>query len=206
MQRLVTAIVAGFALLFPGAIHAGGFGTAGTPLQVTLMREEAEFEVPFYDAFITVGENKFTFVVPQGFRLKGDPALGRLTLGTLDGDRFISFTILNSGPTDSSQINMEACRALVLKQHPGGKILKELSAGVCGRPGRGLDIQWKATEELYQYERIVFVPTAFGLFEFTATSGRNAFPQSQAGLGLVMATFRASTDGKFRPVHMEDVN
>lgn len=206
MQRIVPVITVGLALLFPGTIHAGDPETAGKPLQVALMQEAAEFAVPYYDAFITAGENKFTFVVPQGFRLKGDPAKGRLTLGTLEGDSFISFSILSSGSINGTQMDKEACRALVLKQHTGGKILKECSGGVCGGTGQGFDIVWKATEDLCEYERVVFVPTAFGLFEFTAASGSNAFPQCKANLGLVMTSFRAGTDGKFRPVRIPPVN
>jgi len=206
MRRLFIVIAIGLALLCGGTIHAGDPEVAGTPLNVTLMQEAAEFEVPYYDAFISAGANKFTFVVPQGLRLKGDPATGRLTLGNLEGTCSLAFTILGSAPVGGSQVNPEACRAFLLKQHPGGKILNEFSASVCGGSGQGFDIRWKATEDLYQYERMAIVPTAFGLFVFTATSGRDRFEESRANLGLVLRTFRAGKDGKFKPVHIQLVN
>jgi len=206
MRRAIDLIAAVFCLLFPGTIHAGDTYGAGTPMQVTLMQQEAQTEVPFYSAFITAGEKKFTFVVPQGFRVKGDPATGKLIIGNLEGDCSVSFSILSSTPVEGGQVNEEACRALVLKQHPGGKILEGFCPRVCGKSGQGFDIQWKAAENLYQYERIAFVPTAFGFFVFTASSGRSRFSETQGNLGLIMATFRGSTNGKFDPVHIMGVN
>lgn len=206
MRRIYTLLATGFSLLVPGIIHADDAESVRVPLEVSLIQEAAEFEVPYFDAFITAGENKFTFIVPQGLRVKGDPAKGRLTLGNLDGDCSISFSILRSASMEGTQVNVGACRALVLSQHSGGKILKELSANVCGRTGQGFDIEWKPTEDMYQYERIVFIPTKFGMFVFTATSGYNGFPKSQSNLGLVMSTFRASTDGKFKPAQIAPVN
>lgn len=201
MQRFIPSIALGFALLSSGAVHAGEMDASEKTIQVSIMQEPAGFEDPFFCAYVTAGENKFTFVVPQGLRLKGDADSGRILLGNLQGDRTVSFTMLNPG-TAGSELNVESCRAFLLKRHPEGKILKEFSAGVLGKAGQGFDVQWKATENLYQCERIVFVPTQFGMFIFSATAARSSFLDAQSNLGLLMTTFRASTDGKFRPVHI----
>jgi hypothetical protein len=200
MHRTLPLIAVGFALLC-GPAQAVDPYAAGTPLQVTLMQEAGGFEIPFYDAFITVGENKFTFVVPQGFRLKNDPATGRLVLGNENGDCYLCFTILSS-TAEASEMSADACRACLLKQHPSGKIFQEFSPGVAGHAGRGFDIQWKATEEITLCERFALVPTVYGTFVFTAISSRNHFSTSKANLGLVTGTFRVGTDGKFKPVHI----
>src|ERR1700677_4368781 len=103
MRRATLVIAAGIALC-TGIAQAGDPSGNGKPLQVSIMQEAAGFEIPYYDAFITAGENKFTFVVPQGFRLKGDPMQGRIILGNRDGDCSLTFAILGSGSTDEGQL------------------------------------------------------------------------------------------------------
>jgi hypothetical protein len=199
MRHRVTIIALCPLLLFSGIVHAGETSGGKSPMVVEFRREAANFEDPFYTAYITVGESKFTFLVPQGFRIKGDTTTGVLRLCNREGNTAITFAILGQA---EGELSADSYRQSLLKQHPGGKIVQELSAGVIGRSGPGFDIQWKAAEDIYQCQRAVFVPTTFGVFQFTTTTGRNAFPDSQRDLGLVMATFRASTDGKFKPVHI----
>jgi hypothetical protein len=201
MQRAIPAILVGFALVITGSARAQGPAGTTLPLQVTLLQEPAEFEIPFYDALITVGENKFTFVVPQGFRLKSDPGAGKVILGNQEGDCSFTFSILGSSP-DASPSSPAAWRAFLIRMHPEAKVLQEFTTGVAGHSGPAFDIQWRATEEIYQCERIAFVPSAYGTLVFSATSGRNAFPQTQGNFGLITGTFRASTDGKFRPIQI----
>ena len=56
--------------------------------------------------------------------------------------------------------------------------------------------------DLVQSERVIFVPTAAGVLEFTATTTRANFTQLQAGLDFILGTFALSTNGKLEVVHL----
>jgi hypothetical protein len=206
MKRIRTIITLGLAVLLAGAAWAGNLGSAARPLQVTILQEPANFADPFYSAYVTAGELKFTFIVPQGFRLTSDPATGRLVLGNREGDRTLSLALLGAEPADASEVNDEACRAFVLRMHPEGRITGEFPAGAAGRSGHGFDVQWKVGENLYECQRIALIPTAFGTFIFSATTGRNHFADAQSDFTQIITTFRASTNGKFDPAHIDPVN
>lgn len=206
MRLILSLTAAVFALVPAGTAKADELEAAGTPLRVLLMQEPADFEIPFYDAFVTAGEDKFTFVVPQGFRLKGDPGAGRLLLCNPEGDCALSFTIVKNGENQGEPMSAEALQAAVLKLHPHAVMLKEFSASTISQCGPGVDIQWKAEGEIYQCERLSLIRTSYGTFIFTACSSRRRFSEAQSDIGLIMATFRASKDGKFRPLQIEGAN
>jgi len=202
MQKFTAVIGFGFGILFAAPLHAANLNGTPIPLEVKIMQEPTEFADPFYSAFITSGENKFTFMIPQGLRLVGDTDSGRITLGNQAGNCSMSFTILSCSYGEDEGLNVETCRAEVLKNHENGKILQEFSGGILGRSGPGFDVQWKVAENLYQCERVVYIPTAYGIAVFRASAGRSGFTDAQSKLGLMMSTFRDSKDGKFRPIHI----
>lgn len=205
MQRLFAVLLIGAAIRLADPVCAGETESGARPLQVTIRQELAEYEKPYYSAYVTAGETKFTFIVPQDFRLKSGPDAERLVIGNTTGDSSISFAIFGSG-SQEAEMTAEACRATALKLHPEGRILQEFLPRTIGKNGQGVDVEWKVAENLYQCERIACIPTQFGLFVFTATSGRKDFSNGQANLELILTTFRASTDGKFHPAHIQPIN
>jgi hypothetical protein len=205
MHRIFAFVTLGLALQFNSPLSAGELSGAEHPLQVNIMEEPAQFTEPYHCAFITAGENKFTFIIPQGFRLKSDPASGRLVIGNSTGVGSISFAILSSDP-DGSPITSEECRAAALRMHQDARIVQGFTPRVLGRSGQGVDLEWKVSDGLYECQRVAYVPTPFGVFMFTATSGRKGFPEIRDGLDVVLATFRSSTDGKFHPAHIDTTN
>jgi hypothetical protein len=194
--RLVIAFCSVWML--SGSIHAQVLTPKVVPLEVTIDREPVDYSDPFYRANISTGTIKCSLLVPQGFRLKGDPSLGKLILSNLGGDSSVSFGLLGPLPEGSSELSAEYYRAVVAKQYPNAKILKEFTKLVSGRMGPGFDIQWKATEELYQNKRIVFIPSGAGVLEFTVTGGNRDFSVAQGNLDSVMGSFCYCTSGKLK--------
>src|SRR5271155_5703816 len=96
MRHLATVLTLGTLVACSPLVRAADLDSSRRPLQVNIMQEPAEFEDPYYCAYVTSGDAKFTFVIPQGFRLKGDTSAGGVFLGNQNGDSTLSFAILTS--------------------------------------------------------------------------------------------------------------
>lgn len=180
-----------------GTLQAGEASAGSMPLSVTLERLPVRSLEPLYRVYVTSETGKFTFIIPAGFRLRGDPADGKLKLGNLEGNCQITFAILDPAPCDSQPLNADNYRDLVQARHPKGKIIERLSPSAAERDGVGYDMQWQTTNKFAQCTRAAFVPSNAGLLEFSATSNPNDFSALRYQLGQVMATFQATTpDGK----------
>ncbi len=176
--------------------------TAPLPLQVWLRREAAPFVEPRYTAMITAGKDKFAFLVPDGFFLRGDPSSGTFTLANAEGNSSISFTMLPPPSFDAPPFSADACRDWVLRDYAGGKIIKEFSASAAGGRGPGFDIQWKTSGGFVQCKRVLFVSNGAGILKFTATSNLDHFDSVKSVLTRMLLTFQLGADGvlKVRPV------
>lgn len=200
MFRQSIAIILCASLLPAGAALAGEARTEVIPLQATLQKEPVQFTVPVYRAYASAGNDRFAFLVPKGFWLQGDPALGKLTLVNTEGNSTITFAIADPRPVET--ITADFYRELVLKENPTGKIVQELTSGAAGRSGPAFDVQWKAGGDLVQIRRVIFIPTSAGVLEFTATTTHANFPTLQTGLDLILTTFLYSTNGKLEVPHL----
>ena len=169
--------------------------TAPMPLQVWLRREAAEFVEPRYTAMITAGKDKFAFLVPLEFYLRGDPSSGTLTLANAGGNSSITFAILPPLSFDASPVSADTCREWVLRDYPGGKITQEFSAVASAGKGPGFDLQWKASGGFIQCKRVLYIATGTGVLKFTATASSNHFDSVKSVLNGLMQTLRYSADG-----------
>ena len=191
------AIVLCSVRVLTGTIQAGDASANSTPLSVTLEQVPLHSAIPIYRAFVKAETGKFTFVIPAGFRLKGDTSEGKLKLSNLEGNCQITFSILDPAPCDSQPLNADAYHDLVQARHPKGKIIERLCPGVADRDGVGFDMQWETTNKFAQCSRMAFVPSNAGLMEFSATSSPQDFSVLRYQLNQVMGTFQVTTpDGK----------
>jgi hypothetical protein len=151
---------------------------------------------PIYRAYVTAESGKFTFVLPRGFRVKDDSG-AKLTFANLEGNFQITFSILDSTPSDSQPLNTDAYRDVVQARYPRGKIIEELCPAAAGRIGVGFDMQWMTTNKLTRCTRTAFVPSIAGVLEFSATCDAKDFPELRYQLNQIMSGFLATTpDGK----------
>lgn len=152
---------------------------------------------PLYRAYVTSETCKFTFLIPGGFRIKGDSET-KIKLSNLEGNCQITFSILDSAPCDAQPLSADNYRDLVQARHCKGKIVEQLTPGAAGRDGVGFDMWWETTNKFIQCTRTAFVPSSVGLLEFTATSGPNDFSSLRSELNQIMGTFQAGApDSKF---------
>jgi hypothetical protein len=168
------------------------------PLQVRLRKEEAEFVVPRYTAFVTMdgmGSDKFAFLVPESFLIRGDPKSGILTLANPQGSWSITCSILDTRWTDSSTLNADDYRESVLKDYPSATILQEFSRNFFGGSGPVFDLQWKTSSGFIQCKRVMFLSSPFGMLKLTATASRKDFDTVNSILSSMLASFRYSNNG-----------
>jgi hypothetical protein len=195
MRHFAIAIVLCSLCALTNPAQAQDNAVAPSPLQVWMRREAAPFADPRYTAMITAGKNKFAFLMPSGFFLRGDPASGTLTLANAEGNSSITFSILSPGSSDASGLSADTCRDWVLRDYSSGKITQEFAASAAGGKGPGFDLQWKASGTMVECKRVMFVSSNAGVLKFTATSNSNHFESVKSVLRSLLMTFRFSTDG-----------
>jgi len=191
-----------FGMLFGGKVCAGD-SYVPPPMQVLVRTELPNVQPPFHRAFVTSETNKFAFLIPDGLQVHNDPLHGRINLSNVEGNRNISFAILDPAPSEGRELSADAYRELVLDSFSNAKILEENSRVAAGRSGPAFDIQWTSAG-IVQHTRVVFVATAAGVLEFTATTSPDKLSELDTDLNLVLVTFCFSTNGKLEVPMVSD--
>lgn len=147
-------------------------------------------------AYITIGTNKFGFVMPAGFRLETKDAQ-KVTLVSADLSCLLSFRVLESLPPGTTELDPSLYRDLLLSRHPGGKILEEFSQTAVNRSGPVFDLRWNATGAVQRRERVLLIPSDAGVLEFSLVSSLENFEAGRQGFNALLITFRAAdADGR----------
>ena len=163
-------------------------------LEVSLVRQVVEGMAPALHVFINMGFKEYALQVPDGFRMQNEAAQGRLLLQRTDNSCWISFRIIKT-PVGGVNLSTSACRDWVLGEHPNAKITAESSANAGNNGGPAFDLQWK-TGGFQQSSRVVYIPSAVGILEFTLVSSTSHFGDSVNYLKNVLASFRLCPNGK----------
>ena len=147
--------------------------------------------MPVNRAFVTCGTNKFTFLMPDGFRLDiSQPR--KLTLVSADLSCLLTWRVLGPMPPEGTPLNHALYRNVLLSQHPGGKILEEFSLAALGRFGPAFDLRWGASGGLARRERIMFIESLAGVVEFSLVSSLEKFEAGKQEFDAWRLSFRAS--------------
>ena len=189
-------------LMSDGMVRAGDSYTP-PPMQVFIRTELPSVQPPFHRAFVTSETNKFAFLVPDGLQLHSDPLRGRINLSNVEGNRYISFSILDPSPSEGRQLNVDVYRDVVMNSFSNAKILEESSRVAAGHNGPAFDVQWMSAG-IVQHTRVVFVATGAGVLEFTASTSPDKFRALDSDFSLVLGTFSYSTDGKLEVPPVSD--
>ena len=187
-----------------GVVRAKDATRGPGPLKVTLEREPVALVDPRYQAYVTDGSNNFAFRVPPGYRLTGDPGTGTLTLGNREGNSTITFTIYGSALEDGQGLSPEVFRELLLNQYSSATITREFNKASGSSSGPGFDLQWKASGEIVECKRLVYLATPAGVLEFAGTADRNNFSGLKSALDFLLGTLMSSKDGKVKIPPMLD--
>lgn len=195
MRLAALALALGSLTTFAGPAQAQDAESAPLPLQVWLRREAAPFVITRYTAMISQSKNKFAFLVPEKFYMRGDPASGTFTLANAEGNCSMTFSVIPNDSSDGTGISNDDLRERALRQCPKGKIVEEFQGSAAGGQGPGFDLQWKVSDKVTECRRVVFIFTKAGILEFTATASSDNFEKAKSVLKGTFMSFRLSTDG-----------
>jgi hypothetical protein len=168
---------------------------ASNAFTTRIKAEEVVGSQPIERAYITCGTNQFAFAVPPGYRADASNPK-RVTVTSAD----LSITITFALSEDIGRIQMaesaEACRATLLEQYGGAKIISEFSKRAAGHDGPAFDLNWTNPGKSDESLRVAFIPSCAGLMEFTGKSHPDKFDQARYALNFIMLSFRSNERGK----------
>jgi hypothetical protein len=212
---LFAVILSSVPLLAQPAGSAGPLANLATNQPANLFTNRAAYQsrvehvggpglIPADYAYVTYKSSKFGFVMPAGFRLETQDAQ-KVTLVSADFSCLLSFQVLDPAPPAGLEEDPAFYRELLLKRHPGGKILEEFSLVAVSRHGPAFDLRWNATGAVPRRERVLFISTDAGVLEFSLLSSLEKFDASQRGFVTLLRCFRAAkADGRLEMPVLSD--
>ncbi|HEX3798267.1 MAG TPA: hypothetical protein VH413_06150 [Verrucomicrobiae bacterium] len=174
------------------ASQAGTLVPSGEAITTSVQREQVDTVEPFYRAYLTTDAEKFAFLMPDKYRLGGDPAHGKLLLENMEKGGMISFTFMRSSDSDPAETGRDAYRQLLASRYPKAKFVGEFSTSAGGHSGDGFEFQWVAPNGLVEKTRAVYLHTNAGLLELISTRSATNAPEAQNSLDEIIHTFAAS--------------
>jgi hypothetical protein len=151
--------------------------------------------MPYRYAFVTAGMAKYTFLVPDRYRVdSSDPA--KVKLISPDNACFITVGV-STGGAISSINSSETLRAFANTNYSDVEFLADQTVCAGGMIAPGVDFNWKADADIIRRTRTAFFPTTTGLLEFTLTTSPEKFQAGLNEMNLVMLTFRTGINGRF---------
>lgn len=166
------------------------------PLAVDIRRGVAGTEVPYRYAFVSVGKEKYTFLVPEGYRVDtSDPLKVKLASPDYASLITLGFSATSSGP--DAKMEAEALQAIVLARYPNATIKSGQTVCANNQTAPALDYVWKTEGGITRAARTAFFSTTSGLLEFTISTSPDQFESGLSQLNLIALTFRTGSNGKF---------
>lgn len=164
-------------------------------LSVDVRRNVEGTYVPYRYAFVTAGSEKYTFLVPEAYRVDtSDPTKVKLASADFSGMIIMG---LVSGSSGGEKMSAEALQAKVMASYPEATINGQQTTCANGQAVPALDFSWKSHTGVTRKSRTTYVPVTGGLMEFTLSASPDSFETSLQQLNLVLMTFRTSSNGKF---------
>lgn len=165
-------------------------------LKVDVRRNVEGTYMPYRFAFITSGFERFTFLIPEDYRVDTSD-LTKVKLSSPDYTSLIVVGVEADGYAPGAKMDAEALRARALSLYPEAVIKDENTAAANGLSAPAIDFCWKTPSGITRMTRTTFIPTSVGLMEFTLTASPEKFEAGLREFNLVMLTFRSGINGKF---------
>jgi len=171
-------------------------------IEVKVKVESGPGQIPASRAYVTVGTNRFAFLVPGGFKIDSSDAQ-RVTMVRTDSGCVLSIRVLEALPQPG--LTPADCREKIAQEHPSCVIEEEFSLAAGNSSGPAFEIRWKGDGGVRRAARIAYVPMRAGVVEFSIDSNPDKFGAMLTHLNYVMLTFRASDlSGKIEPTPLSD--
>lgn len=165
-------------------------------MAVDIRRGVAGSDMPYRYAFISVGKEKYTFLVPEGYRVDTSDPL-KVKLASPDYSSLITLGLSSRSTGATTKMDAETLQAHVLAHHPNATIKSGQTVCVNGETAPALDYIWKTESGITRAARTAFISTSSGLLEFTINTSPDQFEPGLAQLNLIALTFRTGSNGKF---------
>lgn len=133
--------------------------------------------------FVDIGKIKFTFLTPDGFRVRDDSLMQRVVMEGIGKDCNVIFR--RTLPLDDGT----TYREMLLNRYPNSKITGESSRKIDGNPCSIFDLQW-SKDGVTHYGRVAFLSSKAGPLEVTGVGTVDV----KAFLGTVLSTLLSSDE------------
>lgn len=165
------------------------------PLKVSSTKEKVGSIDTVTRVFVTTETNRFTFLLPKGFRLTSDDAERSLSLASPDAAGLIKLRISErAGRGQTSQekpeLKPDKVRETLLESQSDAKIIKEFAASAGSLSGLGFELQWRSATGAMVSSRIAVIPFPGGILEFSQTALTQRLRQLDWPLNQIMLSFR----------------
>lgn len=171
--------------------------TTNTPaMAVDVRRSIAGSDIPYRYAFISVGPEKYTFLIPEGYRVDTSDPL-KVKLASPDYASLITLGFSSTSSGAEAKMEAEALQAIVLARYPNATIKSGQTVCANNQTAPALDYVWKTEGGITRAARTAFFSTSSGLMEFTISTSPDQFESGLSQLNLIALTFRTGSNGKF---------
>lgn len=206
LNCLNVAFLLGAGAFIPGAFAQESATTnrpSPTTLSAALRSEEIIGSEAVKRAYVHSGTNEFAFVVPPGFRFDGSNP-EKLVLVKNDYTCFINFRVVKPGPSEAGELKVEGLRQTLLSRYPGARVLEEFTQSAANQSGPAFDLQFRSAADVLQSARVVFIPSAAGVLEFTLVANADQFTDGREAFNTLLLTFCTNQGGKLEITPFSD--
>lgn len=168
-------------------------------VQVEVYQKPKDTLMPYRYAFITCGQNKFTFLIPDDYRVDCSHPN---TIKLISKDRSCYLQLdFRPGQFASS---LESMSDRITTKNFGAQVGEINSMSADGQLVQALDCEWDIGSGVKGKSRTAFMSVPGGSVEFSITTSLNHFDLALSQLSLVIQTFRSSASGKFEYIRGSD--
>ena len=160
---------------------------------------------PLQRAFFSSGTNRFTFILPEDFKLDASEP-DKLMLTSPDYTCFMTVQLTHPGTDDAAVLTADFCRDLVLKEFPLAAVNNEFAIRAGNQGGPAYELQWKNSGGAQQRACVGFVPSLAGVLKFSMLSNLEPYPVNQAKFHCLLRSFQNNENGKLEVAPVSGAN
>jgi hypothetical protein len=169
------------------------------PLDVSIQPGELVGHEQVIRQFISLGTNQFMLVLPPNVRSESAGA-ETLLWSSSEGNCRIEFRIFGPVPEADASTWTQALKRAALESHDKARSIEPISTAVLGRGAEGLQFRETPPGLRERLFRLVWVPCAAGILEFTLNVDANRAAGGTATLDSLLINLRSNEQGKLEIV------
>jgi len=151
-------------------------------------------------AFLDIGTNQIAFMIPGGFQMNAARA-DKIVLTEPERGYFMTVRVITlaEAGSEASFFKTEA-----LNHYPGARITQESTTLVANHSGPAFTLEWSSSTGTVQSARVVFIPSAAGILEFTLTARSATFKDAQIYFDCLLSSVQNNESGKLVIIPLPD--